>query len=341
MDGKINKRIRQVPKDLNAIWHCEQVGDSTFLSPDPNHDNMGCINPTIDIPLTVQEINSSGSVYIPIQDAGSTDKRNYGNKRRSKELSNNSECNIYNMEKNKDNNINKEDDNREQQDNSKIKSENNASSRVVCFENCPNKDGVFDLQSSVGELFRIHSLDGVMWEENPEVPCNFVQPHDQSRRKICDVSMSEVSVGGEYNGTKRDCKDRPIVVEKIKDEFDSMFVALSLGFMIREYSAKHLISQVKQVQEYGFDHIIIIGELPFGILFMDCYGRVFEWNTDLDILYLHGDDIEAAKRKYVRPELWVVEYDGTIDVINSDDEFNTHNTKPIVKKDKKKKKKHR
>jgi hypothetical protein len=108
----------------------------------------------------------------------------------------------------------------------------------------------------------------------------------------------------------------PIVVEKIKDDLNRTFVAMSLGFMLSEDSPKHLLSGIKLVQMYGFDHIIIVGELPYGILFFDCYGRVFEWSSMVDVSYFHEDDIEAAKRKYVGPELWGVEFDGTIVVIN-------------------------
>ena len=32
------------------------------------------------------------------------------------------------------------------------------------------------------------------------------------------------------------------------------------------------------IKEFGFDHIIIIGEHENGLLFLDCYGRVFDWD---------------------------------------------------------------
>src|SRR5688572_23582208 len=46
---------------------------------------------------------------------------------------------------------------------------------------------------------------------------NFVLPHNQIKQikqQACDVSMP---MGDEYNETKRNCKDRSIVIQKISD----------------------------------------------------------------------------------------------------------------------------
>jgi hypothetical protein len=36
-----------------------------------------------------------------------------------------------------------------------------------------------------------------------------------------------------------------------------------------------LIGYIASVAEFGFNHIIIIGEIHFGMVFLDLYGRVF------------------------------------------------------------------
>ncbi|GES97344.1 hypothetical protein GLOIN_2v1488187 [Rhizophagus clarus] len=309
---------------------------------------MGCHSPPLDIShrSTFQETNSSRPNCISFQDAGVSGQQNCRDGGQSIGSSNNSECIIHNTERenhevhvrdvspNWSKNINI----REQRDGSKIKSENDVSNEMVSFNSCPNKDGIRDLSSTVGKLCRIQSLDCITWEENPKTPCNFVLPHNPVKRKESEISMSEVSMGSEYNGSGGSGKDRPIVVEKIKDELDRMFTALSVGFAIED-SPENLLSGIERIQDYGFDHIIIIGELPYGILFFDCYGRVFEWNSMIGGLYWHGDDIEAAKRKYVGPELWGVEFDGTVVAINENEkrERNIYNSVPIAKKVKKKK----
>ncbi|GES80607.1 hypothetical protein GLOIN_2v1883854 [Rhizophagus clarus] len=46
-----------------------------------------------------------------------------------------------------------------------------------------------------------------------------------------------------------------------------------------------------------FNHIIIIGECYAGLLFLDCYGRVFEWNNSMcGILWPLGDYLNEAPK---------------------------------------------
>jgi hypothetical protein len=40
---------------------------------------------------------------------------------------------------------------------------------------------------------------------------------------------------------------------------------------------KELVYSIANVAKLGFDHIIYIGEAD-GMLFLDCYGRVFVWD---------------------------------------------------------------
>jgi hypothetical protein len=34
---------------------------------------------------------------------------------------------------------------------------------------------------------------------------------------------------------------------------------------------------LENVAEFGFNHFIVIGEIDYGMVFMDCYSRLFQW----------------------------------------------------------------
>ncbi|CAG8608246.1 6098_t:CDS:2 [Diversispora eburnea] len=70
---------------------------------------------------------------------------------------------------------------------------------------------------------------------------------------------------------------------------------------------EHFKYELEKVKHYGFDHIIVTGERPFGILFLDCYGRVFDW-----------DDMSVNKKSETGRVAWGVEFDWTIVEIKDD-----------------------
>jgi len=49
---------------------------------------------------------------------------------------------------------------------------------------------------------------------------------------------------------------------------------------------------LSEVQEFGFDHIILIGKRDYGILFLDCYGRVFVLNDMSGVLWPRGNSLD-------------------------------------------------
>ena len=69
---------------------------------------------------------------------------------------------------------------------------------------------------------------------------------------------------------------------------------------------------MKDIQKYGFDHIIIIVEREDGVLFLDCYGRMFDWNTSVYALFPCGNSLEEASRTLSSKEAWIIEDDGTL-----------------------------
>ncbi|CAG8711677.1 hypothetical protein GLOIN_2v1789327 [Rhizophagus irregularis DAOM 181602=DAOM 197198] len=77
-----------------------------------------------------------------------------------------------------------------------------------------------------------------------------------------------------------------MLVETFSNEQVCYQVASSYGYKLPTDSCnpRELVSYIKQVAEFGFNHIIIIGELDYGMAFMDCFGRLFQWDDMLQML---------------------------------------------------------
>ncbi|GBC26239.2 hypothetical protein GLOIN_2v1480847 [Rhizophagus irregularis DAOM 181602=DAOM 197198] len=67
---------------------------------------------------------------------------------------------------------------------------------------------------------------------------------------------------------------------------------------------RELIYYINRVAEFGFNHIIIVGETEYGMIFIDCYGRVFMWDDESPMLWPLGNSPEEYIRKpqYIHPE---------------------------------------
>ena len=80
------------------------------------------------------------------------------------------------------------------------------------------------------------------------------------------------------------------------------------------YGKEGLIYYIEEVKRFGFDHIIIIGELHYGMLFLDCFGRVFNLDSMTDQLLFLGDYFKTMERVTkglgTRWVPWIVDYDG-------------------------------
>ncbi|RGB40465.1 hypothetical protein C1646_687788 [Rhizophagus diaphanus] len=90
------------------------------------------------------------------------------------------------------------------------------------------------------------------------------------------------------------------------------------------------------VAEFGFNHIIVIGEMLYGLLFLDCYGRVFQWENMEQVLWPMGDSLEDSK-SHEDLVVWTVE-DGVV-YEESKDSLEPRDVKGTKNKRSKKKKK--
>jgi hypothetical protein len=107
-----------------------------------------------------------------------------------------------------------------------------------------------------------------------------------------------VSKADACDGLQRDHNDPLILVEKISSEYDRLRVADSVGVMIiNKDRFEKFIHCIQQIKEYGFNHIIIIGECIHGILFIDCYSRLFRLDSMCKILWFLGDYSQRMMKK--------------------------------------------
>jgi hypothetical protein len=95
----------------------------------------------------------------------------------------------------------------------------------------------------------------------------------------------------------------PILIDTIMKP-NRCYIANSLGFELHDkdqedyisYIKKELDGYIEEAIDYGFDHIIIIGELNYGLLFLDCFGYVFNLDSVTSTLLFYGDYFKGVER---------------------------------------------
>ncbi|CAG8631917.1 4790_t:CDS:2 [Funneliformis mosseae] len=153
------------------------------------------------------------------------------------------------------------------------------------------------------------------------------------------LQMSEGNGNDVSHTSNRNSQKSPMVVEMIAHETDRQLIASMLKIEFDE-RLKCYNYELKEIREFGFTHIIIVGMLQFGPMFIDCYGRIFNLDTMTGVLWKVGNSLEeAAMEPFSIKTAWIVEEDGTID----DFEFDPTNSQvfedqkiPKVEKAKKK-----
>ncbi|GBC04108.1 hypothetical protein RclHR1_05510009 [Rhizophagus clarus] len=130
-----------------------------------------------------------------------------------------------------------------------------------------------------GPLLRVGSLEGSAWTaKSLKTSCHLMLPHsviEVSEAEI-DASVCNVQMNDETNELCK--KSQPMVVDTINKPSR----AASLGCKLQDQDqdddidyVKELVCYIEEVSNYGFEHIIVIGDY-IGLLFMDCFGRVFD-----------------------------------------------------------------
>jgi hypothetical protein len=129
------------------------------------------------------------------------------------------------------------------------------------------------------------------------------------------------------------------------NESDRYRIANSLDIEVQSSDLRkdniHLYTM--EIARCGFNHIIVIGETYCGLLFLDCYGRVFNWDCMVDALMFWGEFSKAVLENS-HGVLWGVAGDGSVfllDSCESEEECDSQLAKDKKKGKNKNQKKHR
>ncbi|GBC50178.1 hypothetical protein GLOIN_2v1506894 [Rhizophagus irregularis DAOM 181602=DAOM 197198] len=202
--------------------------------------------------------------------------------------------------------------------------------------------------ASLCVLVIINTPDGFAQAERKA--CHLVLPNDQPKKwkNAEDASVSQVLLNDENDRVQEHRNFLPIVVDKFINS-NRCYIANSLEFEIHDkdqedyisYIKEKLIGNVEEVIDYGFDHIIIIRKLYYGLLFLDCFSRVFNLDFMTNSLFFYENYLKGVKRVTNGLEIkcaqWIV--DCIEKKIVEVDYGNLHYLIPLEKKYMKEKKK--
>ncbi|CAJ0749652.1 332_t:CDS:2 [Entrophospora sp. SA101] len=329
MDEKADKRVHRTFQEsktgepnICSVWCRGEDGKTTTLSTNSNNNHMGRGSPSLDNLHHENEgfrgNGTSKPEKISFQNANYLGRQNHNDEYGKVALPNSSkyndfsgkgeDCKIY--VRGVSPHVTKD-----QQISSTVEGRIYTNPTIAPFECCPNMQTIQSSLFSFGQLRRIGTLAGHAWtKEEPKTPCRFVVPNIQSIEERISETMSPVPKGEEQD-EPREGRNNPksplMIVEMIANKSDRKRVANSLNCKLEPGDFSGCICYMEQVKEYyGFDHIIIIGELHAGILFLDCYGRVFIWDSMCYILWMLGDYWNEAT-KTSQPK-WGLEVDWTV-----------------------------
>ncbi|CAG8805742.1 23968_t:CDS:2, partial [Dentiscutata erythropus] len=319
----------------NSVWHNGKDDNTVSISTDLGDYSMGCRMPIVDIPYkSTSKDKISGPDCIFGENVETSCRQDHRNGGELVCSPNHSKPHIFSSER-EDSEIflrgnnslrdsrsetDERTDIRNEQTSCNDKSKNDAN---IVFE-CSNHEKIKELQSSLGKLFRDSTLVCSTWtKKTAETPCHLVLPNDELKNKEDSFSVCPVSDGAEFD--KSSCINSPILVEILR-ESDSCRVATSLCLDLQtedpeENTKIELQCYITDVKQFGFNHIIIIGKRYCGMLFMDCFGRMFDWDSDSHALWSLGDyfDIiskEESEKNYDDRTAWDVLKDGTVFVLH-------------------------
>ncbi|CAB4380231.1 unnamed protein product [Rhizophagus irregularis] len=120
------------------------------------------------------------------------------------------------------------------------------------------------------------------------------------------------TISGKYNAIqpnegKSSIEHQRTIVSSAKSR-----IATLIKYEVLDSDPRELIYYINCVAEFGFNHIIIVGETEYGMIFIDCYGRVFMWDDESPMLWPLGnspEEIYTLKReKEVKTSAQIIKY---------------------------------
>ncbi|PKC69604.1 hypothetical protein RhiirA1_439906 [Rhizophagus irregularis] len=201
---------------------------------------------------------------------------------------------------------------------SRIESTNNADITMgVRLPNCPNSRKLKDVETRFGQLLRVGSMAGDYWtDEIVSRPCRLVHAHSHPVHKPSRTIDCQEAVCNLQSCVNPNCflsagNDSPsnnnslIVVDTFEKSVRFQIATFIKGVSVTE--PKEVEYYIADVADFGFDHIIYIGETEYGMLFLDCYDRVFLWDNMSQMAYPLGDSLEEVPERPIEDKAWYVE----------------------------------
>ncbi|CAG8557119.1 1188_t:CDS:2 [Paraglomus brasilianum] len=175
-------------------------------------------------------------------------------------------------------------------------------------EFCTNGGRIKDMQTTIGELRRVCILGDAKWteEELRTKACNYVHPIHRHRNNDSEETMHIMPEASERDGSKGLGGSLSMVVDTFVDESVRRNLASSIWCELDGSDLERLGYYYECVAEFGFNHIIAIGEMLYGLLFLDCYGRVFQWEDMEQVIWPMGNSLEESK-SHEELVIWTVE----------------------------------
>ncbi|RIA79226.1 hypothetical protein C1645_746045 [Glomus cerebriforme] len=170
---------------------------------------------------------------------------------------------------------------------------------------CSNQRTMDQMQTQFGKLYRNGYLGGDAWKITaPQESCCFVHPNSRFTQKGTSIiesptTMSQVQLCKEKNENSSHCNDPLILVYTFED---NSHIANLINYKVYDSDPKELVYYINHVAEFGFNHIIIIGETDYGIIFLDCFGRVFQWDDESVKLWPLGNSPEEVAKHLIKGE---------------------------------------
>ncbi|CAI2180402.1 5377_t:CDS:2 [Funneliformis geosporum] len=282
------------------------------VSTDTDYYDLRCLESPLELRTSaLKEDDSRGANQLSIRESGTLSREYHDNKARSKIASVNSEPHILRSS------IETERQRCEIHDGfvdslssisenggSKYKDGENADITLGKErEGCPNIETIGKMQASFGKLLRVGSLGGDVWKTIvPRKTCHLVHADSRFTSKGTSIienptTMSQVQLCEGKNGRTSRCNDLLILVDAFED---NSRIATLVDYEVLDSDPKELIYHIRCVADFGFDHIIIIGETDYGMIFLDCYGRVFLWENESQMLWPLGNSPEEASKRLVK-----------------------------------------
>ncbi|RGB22004.1 hypothetical protein C1646_776842 [Rhizophagus diaphanus] len=303
----------------DPLWIQRKKNNFTSISVNNVNNSMGRLKPYLDVYVSsVQEMDSSKSNCIP-QGELETSCAYYSSN--ATERGQTAYCNKFNVhcQEGEDCQIHVQCVSLLQgEDEEQIcnQHKNGKYGDIVKFSKiCTNTQRINDMQASIWELRKVCVLEDVNWagEKYKAKPCNYVLPIHRNENNARDETMcilQKTSRRVESKGLGDDSSC--MIVDTFVDESVHRNLASSISYDLPTNSTdpEKLGCYYRCVTKFGFNHIIVIGGLSCGLLFIDCYKRVFQWEDMEQVLWPVGNSLEDMI-PYEDLVIWTVE-DGVV-----------------------------